>query len=151
MDLIVTNANIITMDADDTRADALAVRWGKFSEIGESERIRALAGPDTRVIDLGGKTLLPGFIDTHNHLSFYGYLVSSVDCRAASGVASIDDIVDRLRAEADKTALENRIKAAIGDNTYGLLPNGGKYSWKTQQRKAYQVSASSRRVLLRLK
>jgi len=53
--------------------------------------------------------------------------------------------------EADKVACENSLKAALGDATYGLLLNGGCYSWRTQYRKAYDVMASSRRVLLRLK
>jgi len=103
MDLILTNAIVITMDPKDTRASAVAVKWDKILKVGSNEEIAALAGPDTRTIDLVGKTLLPGFIDTHNHLSFYGYLVSSVDCRAASGVEKIDDLIDRLRAKADKT------------------------------------------------
>jgi len=103
MDLILTNANVITMDPRDSRASAVAVIWDKIFRIGEDDDIAALATPETRVVNLDGKTVLPGFIDTHNHLSFYGYLVSSADCRASSGVACVDDIIDRLRAEADKT------------------------------------------------
>jgi len=103
MDLILANANVITMDKGETRASAVALKWDKILKVGGDSEIAALAGPDTNTIDLGGKTVLPGFIDTHNHLSFYGYLVSSVDCRAASGVESIEDIIDRLRAEAGKT------------------------------------------------
>ena len=103
MDSIFINASVITMDKADSRASAVAVKWDKIFKVGSEAEIRALAGPDTKVIDLGGKTLLPGFIDTHNHLSFYGYLVSSADCRASSGVEKVDDIIDRLRAEADKT------------------------------------------------
>ncbi len=103
MDLILSNANVITMDPGDSRASAVAAKWDKIIKVGEDPEIGALAGPDTKVIDLGGKTLLPGFIDTHNHLSFYGYLVSSVDCRASSGIEKVDDIIDRLRAEAAKT------------------------------------------------
>ncbi|UCD58914.1 MAG: amidohydrolase family protein, partial [Candidatus Hydrogenedentota bacterium] len=103
MDLFLKNANVITMDPGDARAAAVAVKWGKVFRVGTDEEIAGLAGLDTKTIDLMGKTVLPGFIDTHNHLSFYGYLVSSVDCRAASGVESIDHIIERLRAEAGKT------------------------------------------------
>ena len=110
MDLILTNANIITMDSSDTRASAVAMNWGKILKVGGGKDVAPFEGSSTRSIDLGGKTVLPGFIDTHNHLSFYGYLVSSVDCRAASGVESIDDIVDRLRAEADRTPAGQWVK-----------------------------------------
>jgi len=103
MDMILKNANVITMDPGDTRASAVAVQWDKILRVGADAEIAALAGPDTKTLDLGGKTVLPGFIDTHNHLSFYGYLVSSVDCRAASGNKTIDDIIEKLRAEANKT------------------------------------------------
>lgn len=102
MGFILTNANIVTMDENNTRASALAVQWDKILAVGQNAEILAGAHPHDRTIDVGGKTVLPGFIDTHNHLSFYGYLVSSVDCRAASGAESIGDIIDRLRAEADK-------------------------------------------------
>ncbi len=103
MDLILTNANVVTMDANETRASAVAVKWDRILHVGDASEIASLAGPDTKTIDLEGKTVLPGFIDTHNHLSFYGYLVSSTDCRAASGVGSIEDIIERLRAEAGRT------------------------------------------------
>ena len=55
------------------------------------------------------------------------------------------------KVEEQKTALGNRLKAEIGDNTYGLLPNGGTYSWRLQKRKAYSVKASQSRILRRLK
>lgn len=49
-----------------------------------------------------------------------------------------------------QTAFENQLKAAIGDNTYGILPNGGRYSWRTQIRKAHEVKESKSRILRRL-
>jgi len=103
VDLILKNANVITMDTNNKRASAVATKWGKIFAVGKDSQIAPLAGSGTRIVDLGGKTVLPGFIDTHNHLSFYGYLVSSVDCRAVSGVERINDVTDRLRAQADKT------------------------------------------------
>ncbi|RJP14298.1 MAG: hypothetical protein C4520_21510 [Candidatus Abyssobacteria bacterium SURF_5] len=110
MDLIFKNGNILTLDPQEKMASALAVKWGRIFRVGQNEDVLALGGSSTRVIDLAGKTLLPGFIDTHNHLSFYGYLVSSVDCRAASGITKIADIIDRLRAEAGKTPAGDWVK-----------------------------------------
>jgi predicted amidohydrolase YtcJ len=110
MDLILTNANIITMDDRQSRVAAVAVKWDRIFQAGKAEDIQQLAAAETQIIDLAGKTVLPGFIDTHNHLSFYGYLVSSADCRASSGVESIDDILERLRTEADKTPAGEWVK-----------------------------------------
>jgi hypothetical protein len=110
MDLIFINGNILTLDPNGTKASALAVKWDRIFKIGNKEDILPLAGGNDKVIDLKGKTLLPGFIDTHNHLSFYGYLVSSVDCRASSGVEKAADIIDRLRAEADRTPAGQWVK-----------------------------------------
>ncbi|MBI5118108.1 amidohydrolase [Candidatus Poribacteria bacterium] len=110
MDMILVNANVITMDPAARRESALAVKWDRIFKVGADHEIRGLAGAGTRIIDLRGKTILPGFIDTHNHLSFYGYLVSSVDCRQASGVSCIADIIDRLRSEADRTPAGQWVK-----------------------------------------
>lgn len=110
MDLVLRNGNVITMDATDSRASAVAVKWGKIFRVGHDDHIQQLADAHTKVLDLEGKTVLPGFIDTHNHLSIYGYLVSSADCRAASGIESIEDLVDRLREEAAGTPAGQWVK-----------------------------------------
>ena len=64
-DTILLNGKIVTYDA--APAEALAVRDGRIAAIGRSADIRALAGPGTRVIDLGGRTVIPGLIDSHIH------------------------------------------------------------------------------------
>lgn len=51
------------------------------------------------------------------------------------------------QAEDRKAEIDNKIRAAIGDNTYGILPSGAKWAWKTQERKGYTVGASVSRVL----
>jgi predicted amidohydrolase YtcJ len=66
-DLIVLSAKVVTMDAKLPAAEAFAVRTGKFASVGSNENIKLLAGPQTRVLDLGGKTVVPGFIDAHTH------------------------------------------------------------------------------------
>jgi predicted amidohydrolase YtcJ len=66
-DLIVLNANVLTMDAKRPAAEAFAVRAGEFAGVGSGADVKLLAGPHTRVLDLGGKTVVPGFIDAHAH------------------------------------------------------------------------------------
>jgi predicted amidohydrolase YtcJ len=72
-DTVVHNANIITMDdasfssSPGTVAEAMAIRGDTILAVGSSKQMRALAGPDTRVLDLEGRTVLPGFILTHEH------------------------------------------------------------------------------------
>ncbi len=70
-DMIVYNGKVLTADDDFTVAEALAVRDGKFLAVGDSSRIQRMAGPNTRQIDLQGKTVIPGIIDTHFHLDRY--------------------------------------------------------------------------------
>lgn len=67
-DLVILNARVLTMQPDEPRAEALAVTGQSLSAVGPTNDIRALAGPHTRVIDAAGRSVLPGFIDSHVHL-----------------------------------------------------------------------------------
>ena len=71
-DTIFVNGKIVTMDANDSMAQALAIKDGLILRTGTTDVIRALAGAQTQMIDLRGRTLTPGIIDTHNHLSVLG-------------------------------------------------------------------------------
>jgi len=68
-DLIVVNADVRTADPAKPKAQAFAVEGGKFAAIGSNDEIKALADSSTRTIDAGGKTITPGFIDGHTHLT----------------------------------------------------------------------------------
>lgn len=67
-DIIFVNGKVVTMDDARPAATALAVRGATIQAVDSDAEIRALAGPQTRVIDLGGRALLPGFVDAHSHL-----------------------------------------------------------------------------------
>ena len=69
-DLVFYNGKILTADEEFTIVEAVAVRDGKFLARGDNDRILAMAGPRTRRVDLEGRILVPGFIDTHQHASF---------------------------------------------------------------------------------
>ena len=66
-DTVLVNGKIVTLDARSSVQEALAVRDGKIAALGRSSDVRKLAGPATRVVDLGGRTVIPGLIDSHLH------------------------------------------------------------------------------------
>ena len=104
-DLIVVNANVITMDAKLPAAEAFAVRAGNFVSVGPNMNIKLLAGPQTRVLDLGGKTVVPGFIDAHAHprpIFDEDSLWYNVEA-GPSKVKTIDDLIAAIRRKAAKT------------------------------------------------
>ena len=71
-EMIVTGAKVLTMDPDRPRAEAVALAGGRILAVGTAAEVAALAGPDTRVIEAGGRTLLPGFVESHLHLVLGG-------------------------------------------------------------------------------
>ena len=70
-DAVYHNGKVITVDERFSVAEALAVRQGRIMAVGSNREILGLAGPKTLQIDLKGKSILPGFIDTHSHLFDY--------------------------------------------------------------------------------
>lgn len=66
-DIILINGNIITLRAKGDRAEAVAMSSGKIIAVGSTDSIKKWMGNETRVIDLGGKTVIPGFNDVHQH------------------------------------------------------------------------------------
>lgn len=94
--LVLHNAEIVTMDESNSIFDAIAVTNGKITSIGTNEEILRLAGSDTTVIDLEGKTVVPGFIDAHQHMFHYGFNLLYVDCR----LSSIEEMVSAIKERA---------------------------------------------------
>lgn len=78
-DLIVLNGDVRTVDQKTPKAQAFAVENGKFTAIGSNDEIKGLADAETKVIDAGGKTVTPGFIDGHTHLTSGMDMVTGVD------------------------------------------------------------------------
>src|ERR1041385_3914991 len=66
-ELVIRHANVITVDTNQPRAESFAVTAGRFVALGSDEKITPLIGPHTKVLDLKGKTVVPGFIDAHLH------------------------------------------------------------------------------------
>lgn len=99
-DLIITNARIYTVDEAHPLADALVVRGGRVAFVGDTRGALSLRGPQTRVIDLDGKTVIPGMVDAHGHVSGLGTALATVDL---TGASSYDEIIARVVAKASTT------------------------------------------------
>lgn len=99
-DLVVRDARIYTAAPAHPVAHALAVRSGRIVAIGENADVLAHIGPKTRVLDLGGKTVLPGLIDSHGHMLNLGNRLSDVD---VVGTPSYQAVIDRVVARARTT------------------------------------------------
>ncbi len=103
-DMVLYNGKILTVDENFSMAQALAIRDGKFLAVGESPRILPMAGPNTRKIDLQGKTVIPGLMDTHLHQAWVAqYSKSGTEGRVrfadlASGLEELRQIVERTPA-----------------------------------------------------
>lgn len=99
-DLILINGKVVTVDKDGSEAEAVAVKDGRIIKVGENSEVLQLAGSDTVKIDLGGKLLLPGFIDTHEHCIRKGLQLDWVNCRTPP-MKSLEDVVNALREKAE--------------------------------------------------
>ena len=94
-DLILMNGRIATQDERRSFAQAVAIRGGRFASVGSNERIMALRGSRTEVIDLGGRTVIPGLNDSHMH-PIRGGLNYNMELRW-DGVPSLADALRMLK------------------------------------------------------
>ncbi|MDR3714577.1 MAG: amidohydrolase [Puia sp.] len=107
-DIIYINGRVITVDSANTVAQALAVKDGRILAVGATASIKKLKGTATQVVDLQGKTLIPGFIDGHSHFMGLGRS-KAVDLSAppVGTVKSIPDIVAALQAFKEKNHIKD--------------------------------------------
>jgi predicted amidohydrolase YtcJ len=99
-EMILIHGHIVTMDPRKSRCEALAIDNQKIVKVGRNEEMESLKGPSTKVLDLGGKTVVPGFIDPHQHLMSYGITLKTwVDlAETYSCVEIIDRVAKRARS-----------------------------------------------------
>jgi predicted amidohydrolase YtcJ len=102
MELIVEDAEFVTMAGDAGSARAMLVRDGRIAAVGPAGAVRAAASPGVRVARLDGATVIPGLIDAHCHVCDVGYLAAAADCSQPSA-PDIPAIQARLREAADRT------------------------------------------------
>jgi len=119
-DIIITNAKILTMDTASPRAEALAIAGNRILAIGKSEDIAGLKAKRTRVISADGKSVLPGFIESHMHL-FMGAV--ELDSLMVTGLEGIDVLTKAVRIYAKKRP-QDKIIVANGASYMAIRPTG---------------------------
>ncbi|MEC3912403.1 amidohydrolase [Sphingobium sp. CR2-8] len=100
-DLILTNAKVTTLDRENPQAQAVAIRDGKFLAVGTEQEVRAAAAPNARVVDAGGRRLIPGLIDSHIHV-IRGGLNYNMELRW-EGVPTLADAMAMLKKQVENT------------------------------------------------
>ena len=117
-DLVVFNAKVYTVDDKLPRAEAFAIKNSRFLAVGSNSEIKALAGAGTKRFDAQGATIVPGFIDTHNHPPgeqlLYEVLVGNP---FEVEIVTIDSIVAKLRARAAQTPPGTWVAGYFFDDT----------------------------------
>jgi len=117
-DLVVFNAKVYTVDSSAPRAEAFAVRGGRFVAVGSTADIKALAGKSTQTFDAKQMTVIPGFVDCHNHATgnvlLYEVLVGNP---YEVEFVTIASIVEKLRARARETPPGTWVEGFFFDDT----------------------------------
>ncbi len=103
-DLIYRDATIVTMNEAESMEQAIAIKDGRILAVGSNDKIMTHKGKDTRVIELHGKTILPGFIDAHGHVGAMSVAMGEIDLSPppVGTITSIAEIQSRLREYIEK-------------------------------------------------
>ena len=98
-DTIYTGGQILTIDDAQPTAEAVAVRDGRILAVGDADAVSALRGSSTEIFDLAGRTMIPGFVDSHGHVVLGGLQALSANLLAPPDGESVDipSLQDALR------------------------------------------------------
>ncbi len=97
-DLALINGKIITVDKKFSTAEAVSVKKGRVQHVGTTEQVKKLIGPETKVVNLEGKTVMPGLYDSHLHVTGTGSALMMINCRTPP----MHSIEDMKKAVAEK-------------------------------------------------
>jgi predicted amidohydrolase YtcJ len=100
-DLILINAQVTTLDRENPKAEAVAIRDGRFLAVGSEQEVRAAVAPNAQVVDAKGRRLIPGLIDSHIHV-IRGGLNYNMELRW-EGVPSLSEAMAMLKRQAQNT------------------------------------------------
>ena len=98
-DVVLFNGNVITVDDKKPRAQGVAVKGGRILWVGTNEEVRQAIGRGTQGRDLKGMTVIPGFIESHNHTLMFGLGLDSIDL---TKVESVEEIIALVRERASR-------------------------------------------------
>jgi hypothetical protein len=96
---VILNTNVITIDSEHPRAEAIAICNGRITAVGSNARIRKYIGKNTRVVEARNKTIVPGFVDCHVHMTGFGQFLETLDLR---NTPSIKEVQRKLKNYARK-------------------------------------------------
>lgn len=109
-DVVLINGEVITVDQKNTVVEAVGVKDNRIIVVGSNQEVKSFIGEETNILDLQGKTILPGFIDSHIHLILYGVNQLAVSCKAEH-MDSIESLLDDLRKKSLETPKGEWIRA----------------------------------------
>ncbi|MGD9130759.1 MAG: amidohydrolase [Candidatus Bathyarchaeota archaeon] len=113
-DLVLMDGNVLTMDSSQPSAEAVAVKKDRIVKVGTNDEIRRWIGDGTKVIDLQGRTVVPGLTDSHIHVGDFGKFLMWVDLKDAD---SVKEMQRRIRERAQKISEERWIIGSGWDQT----------------------------------
>ena len=122
--LLIRNARIRTLDDRIGETESIAAREDRIIAVGANKELAGLEGPSTEILDLGGRVVLPGFIDTHEHFSTFSEIPLQLDL-APSRVNTVAEMLDLVAAEAKRLPRGEWIRGKGYDDTKmrdGRLP-----------------------------
>jgi predicted amidohydrolase YtcJ len=113
---VFVNADVVTVDERQPFAEAVAVRSGRILAVGEVGHVLAAAGRDARLFDLGGRALVPGFVDGHGQFTQVAGELDWVDLAPppAGAIGSIEEIVASLRGRLGRLAAQHKYVLGVG-------------------------------------
>lgn len=116
-DIVFTNGEVITVDKGCSIMETVAIKDHTIIGVGQIEEVSGLIGENTRVIDLEGKSLLPGFIDPHLHLTIYGTNLLGINC-ASPEIDSLEILYEKMKIRAEITPKGEWIRVtSFNENT----------------------------------
>lgn len=118
--LVYTNGNVLTVDKNNAAVQAVAIRDGKILAVGPSNAIAAYVGANTKVVDLQGKTMIPGIYDAHSHFAVArntGTFVADLNSPPIGTVRNIDDLLGLLKIQQGKVGPKEWVSGSGYDDT----------------------------------
>ncbi len=113
-DLVLIDGNVLTMNPSQPHAEAIAIKKDRILKVGTNEEISRWIGKNTKVIQLKRRTILPGFIDTHAHVTDFGRFLTWIELK---DVRSIEEMQKRVKKRAQETPEGNWILGHGWDQT----------------------------------